>query len=84
MQIKLSRWGNSLGVCLPGTVLAETSLAEGSLLEIIAEGGCLRLKPVQARPRKAYILAQLLKGVSPESVHPELDWGPDVDGEAIE
>ena len=84
MQVKIAKWGNSLGVRLPGAVLADTALAAGSTVEITAEGGELRLKPVKPTKRKRYTLDDLLKGVTPETVHPELDYGPDLGREVIE
>jgi antitoxin MazE len=84
MQVKIAKWGNSLGVRLPGSVLADTQLAAGSTVEVTAERGELRLKPVKAVRRKRYTLDELLKGVTPASVHPEIDFGPDVGREAIE
>ncbi|MGQ0502825.1 MAG: AbrB/MazE/SpoVT family DNA-binding domain-containing protein [Panacagrimonas sp.] len=84
MQVKLAKWGNSLGVRLPGPVLAETKLVAGSTVEVVAENGGIRLKLVKARKRKGYTLEELLKGITPENVHPEMDWGPDVGREGIE
>ncbi len=84
MQTKLAKWGNSLGVRIPGAVLAETKLGVGSNVEITAEDGELRLKPVKPARRKRYTLDELLKGMTPENVHPEIDWGPDVGREIIE
>lgn len=84
MQVKLAKWGNSLGVRIPGAVLADTKLMVGSTVEITAEGGELRLKPVKVPRRKRYTLDELLKGVTPENVHPEMDYGPDVGREIME
>ncbi|MGQ0698748.1 MAG: AbrB/MazE/SpoVT family DNA-binding domain-containing protein [Panacagrimonas sp.] len=84
MQVKLAKWGNSLAVRLPGAVLAETKLLAGSTVDVVAEGGELRLRLVKPARRKRYTLDELLKGITPENVHPEIDWGPDVGREAIE
>lgn len=84
MQVKLAKWGNSLGVRIPGVVLADTKLMIGSTVEITAEGGELRLKPVKVARRKRYTLDELLKGVTPEKVHPLIDTGPDVGREMLE
>lgn len=83
MQVKLAKWGNSLGVRIPGSVLAEAGLANGSALEVTAVGGELRLKPVKTI-RKPYTLDELLKGITPDNVHPEIDFGPDVGREPVE
>lgn len=84
MQVKLAKWGNSLAVRLPGAVLAETKLLAGSTVDVVAEDGELRLRLVKPARRKRYTLDELLKGITPENVHPEIDWGPDVGREGIE
>lgn len=84
MQAKLAKWGNSLGVRIPAPVLSEMKLEAGSTVEITAEGGELRLRPVKPARRKRYTLDELLKGLTPDKVHPEIDWGPDVGRESVE
>lgn len=84
MQAKLAKWGNSLGVRIPASVLSETKLEAGSTVEITAEGDDLRLRQVKPARHKRYTLDELLKGLTPEKVHPEIDWGPDVGREIIE
>lgn len=84
MQVKLAKWGNSLAVRLPGSVLAETKLGMGSTVDVVAEDGELRLRLVKPARRKRYTLEELLKGVTPETVHPEIDAGPDVGREVVE
>lgn len=84
MQVKLAKWGNSLGVRIPGTVLAETKLMIGSTVDVVAENGELRLKLVKPAKRKRYTLDELLKGVTPEKLHPLIETGPDVGREIIE
>lgn len=84
MQAKLAKWGNSIGVRIPAAVLTETKLEAGSTVEITAEGDELRLRLVKPVRRKHYTLDELLKGVTPDKVHPEIDWGPDVGRETFE
>ncbi len=84
MQVKLAKWGNSLGLRLPGAVVADTHLTEGAMVDVTAKNGGLWLKLVKPKKRKGYTLEELLKGVTPETVHPEVDWGPDVGREVIE
>jgi antitoxin MazE len=85
MKVKLSKWGNSLGVRLPRAAALATGLAEGAQLELQIEGRELRLKPVLTT--KHYRLEDLLAEMDrlgPEN-RPELvDWGPDVGAEIID
>ncbi|MGQ0622561.1 MAG: AbrB/MazE/SpoVT family DNA-binding domain-containing protein [Panacagrimonas sp.] len=84
MQVKLAKWGNSLAVRLPAAVLAETKLLAGSTVDVVAEDGELRLRLVRPPRRRRYTLDELLKGVTPETVHPEIDAGPERGREALE
>ena len=84
MKVKVSKWGNSLGVRLPRAALDATGFSEGAQLELEIEGRELRLKPVPVMKR--YRLEDLLAEMDrlgPEN-RPELvDWGPDVGAEII-
>ena len=85
MKVKVSKWGNSLGVRLPRAALDATGFSEGAQLELEIEGRELRLKPVPVMKR--YRLEDLLAEMDrlgPEN-RPELvDWGPDVGAEIID
>ncbi len=45
----LVKWGNSLGVRIPGDLAAAVSLAEGDVVEIVARGDALVLRPATPR-----------------------------------
>lgn len=50
--VTLTKWGNSVGLRIPSTILKEAHLSIGEELEIIAEeNGCLILRP-KKHPRK--------------------------------
>jgi len=68
---KVSMWGNSLGVRLPQTIIQQMGLKPGDSIAISTEGNRIILSP--ARPR--YTLDQLLKDVTPDQHHDEMDWG---------
>ncbi len=75
---KVSMWGNSLGIRLPQAITEQIKLQEGELINISVEGNQIILTP--AKPK--YNLSELLKNVTPEMQHDELDWGESV-GEEV-
>jgi antitoxin component of MazEF toxin-antitoxin module len=68
---KIAQWGNSLGVRLPQAIAQEIGLKAGTIIAISTEGDKIVLSP--AKPK--YTLQELLKNVSPEQQHNEIDWG---------
>jgi antitoxin MazE len=80
MQVMVARWGNSLGLRIPKDIALRVGLCEGSRVEVEAAGGRIIITP--ARPR--YVLADLLKGMTPEAMREAFDWGPDRGREIIE
>jgi antitoxin MazE len=71
MQVQVSRWGNSLGLRIPKDIAIRAGLREGARVDI-----------APARPR--YVLAELLKGMTPEAMREAFDWGPDEGREIVE
>ena len=55
-------------------------LREGARVDVEAEGDRIIISP--ARPR--YVLADLLKGMTPEAMREAFDWGPDKGREIVE
>lgn len=85
MQVRVSRWGNSLAVRLPKVVASDLRLEEGQALDIVVEDDSLRLRPVG--PRKYPTLAEMIaemERLGPENEPPTVDWGPDVGAEVID
>jgi antitoxin MazE len=78
MATRISKWGNSLAIRLPRSVLAELGLAEGDSVEIGTENGRLVITPV---PRE-YALEELVEGITAENQHTETDWGPPLGAES--
>ncbi|CAL8971130.1 hypothetical protein RHODGE_RHODGE_01975 [Rhodoplanes serenus] len=81
MKVKVSKWGNSLGVRLPKAAAEAAGLSEGSEVDVVVEGRELRLKPSAAglgytRYRLADLVAEA-KRLGPENEPPTVDWGPD-------
>lgn len=72
MPTRISKWGNSLAIRLPRSVLAELSLSEGDSMEIGIENGRVVITPVS----REYGLEELVEGITAENRHTETDWGP--------
>ncbi|BAY21941.1 transcriptional regulator/antitoxin, MazE [Calothrix sp. NIES-2100] len=71
---KISTWGNSLGIRLPQIIIQQIGLKPGDLVAISTEGNKIILSP--ARPK--YTLDELLKDITPDMQHDEVDWGEPV------
>jgi antitoxin MazE len=80
MQVSVARWGNSLGLRIPKDIAEQAGLRAGSRVEVAAENGRVVIVPAQPR----YVLADLLKDMTPEAMREAFDWGPDVGREIIE
>lgn len=68
----IRKWGNSLAVRFPQTLLAQLNLQADGEVEISIEEGRLVLSPVK-KPK--YTLDELLAQIDPKSVHDEIDFG---------
>ena len=69
---QLSKWGNSLAVRIPRTIVKEARLAEGDRLSVDLVGdGSIVLR--SGRP--TYSLKQLVRGIKPGNRHRETNWG---------
>lgn len=73
-SIRLSRWGNSLGLRLPKALAAEARIGEGDTVEVSVEEGSIVMRP--ARP--AYSLEELVSKITPRNRHQETGWGEPV------
>lgn len=78
MRTAVKRWGNSLGVRIPKSILEENSLKEGSEINIISKDGTIIFEPV----KKKYNLKDLLEGINESNLHGEISTGDSV-GEEI-
>jgi antitoxin MazE len=79
MKTRIQKWGNSLALRIPKSFAAETHLEQGTLVEVSLHDGKLLVTPL-AQP--AITLEELLKHVTPQNLHQEVDMGPAVGGEA--
>jgi antitoxin MazE len=71
-ETQVSKWGNSLAVRIPRTIVREARLAEGDRLSLdLAGDGSIVLRS----GRRKYSLKQLVAGIKPGNRHRETDWG---------
>jgi antitoxin MazE len=80
MQVHVARWGNSLGLRIPKAIAQRVGLREGASVDVEVEGD--RIVVSRARPR--YVLAELLKGMTPQAMREAFDWGPDKGREIVD
>jgi antitoxin MazE len=72
MVATVAKWGNSLAVRIPQNLAKEIHLVEGSEVDLGIVDGTLVMKP---RGRKRYSLDELIKEITPENLHAEIDSG---------
>ena len=72
MEVKVSKWGNSLAVRIPSKLARSADLKEGADLEIGESDGCIVLRPVR---RVRYELNALVSQITDESIHEEVESG---------
>ena len=77
MAVTLQKWGNSVGVRLPKTMLEQVGLNEGSQVEVMVEGDHLVIR------RQRLKLADLLAAYKPENRPDPIDFGPPAGRELI-
>lgn len=78
---RISRWGNSLGVRIPKEGVERLGLKDGESVEMEIGSNSITIRPTKRR--KKWTEAELLKGVTPDMVGGEIDWGKPVGGEVL-
>lgn len=71
----IRKWGNSLAIRFPQSILAQLNLQVDGEVEINVEKGRLILSPVK---KTKYSLDELLAQANPEKSQPEIDFGKPV------
>ncbi|MDD5586450.1 MAG: AbrB/MazE/SpoVT family DNA-binding domain-containing protein [Alphaproteobacteria bacterium] len=79
MNMIISKWGNSLGVRIPGAIAKSLGLKEGSEVRIDTDDGRVIIEPAV---KDAYDLKTLLAKVTPENCHDSVETGKPVGREA--
>jgi antitoxin MazE len=71
----IRKWGNSLAIRFPQSILAQLNLQADAEVEMSVDEGRLILSPVR-KPK--YTLDELLAQITPESMQDEIDFGKPV------
>ena len=79
MEAKTVKWGNSLALRIPNSIVKDCGLAENTLVDISFRKGEIVIRPM----RKQYALSELLAGITPENIHGEVDMGEPVGQELL-
>lgn len=80
MHATVKKWGNSASVRIPAAIMEAANLKLDEAVEITEVDGRIIIEPVR---HKAFELANLLDGITPDNQHGETDFGPAVGQEAF-
>ena len=72
MNMHIRRWGNSAAVRLPAATLAAAGLKADDAVDVREENGRI---VIEAAKPKRITLDSLLAGITPETLHEEIDFG---------
>jgi len=79
MKTKVQKWGNSLALRIPKPFADEVGLQPNTSVEVSLQEG----KLVVSRSQSSSIpLEELLRGITPDNLHREVDLGTAVGNEA--
>ena len=81
MVTKIQKWGNSQGLRLPKSVLADTGLQVGDEVDVVVRDGTILIEPVR-KIRGRYRLEDLVANLPREQGTGEVRWGEPVGREA--
>ena len=72
MKSSVKKWGNSATVRIPAGVLEATQVQIDEEVDIREEAGRIVIEPVR---EKKYKLDDLLKAITKDNIHEEIDFG---------
>jgi antitoxin MazE len=78
-ELRLVKWGHSLALRFPKSIVKRACLREGDVVVIKASVGRVEMH----RPERVLCLEDLVAQITRENRHPEIDWGPPVGREKI-
>ena len=80
MDAVIRKWGNSLAIRLPVSVMSEARLSLEQPVSITAQEGRIIIEPAQ---RVEYSLGALVAGITAKNLHDEVSFGAPVGNEAL-
>ena len=80
MKTTAQKWGNSLAIRVPKSIVQQAGLKVKDALDIEVRKGVVLLRP---HLRRVYKLEDLVKRMTPRNMHKELDFGEPVGREAL-
>ncbi len=80
METVLKKWGNSIAVRLPSSIVKECRLSENRRIDISADNGQIVIAPVKSRRSR---LDVLLRQMTVENRHDPVDFGRPVGRERL-
>ncbi|MEW6571981.1 MAG: AbrB/MazE/SpoVT family DNA-binding domain-containing protein [Nitrospirota bacterium] len=80
MIAKTAQWGNSIGVRIPKDLAKKVGISVDSTVEIDEADDGIIIKPVG---KKEYSLKELVRGITPQNLHSEADFGLPVGKELL-
>ena len=72
MQTKIQKWGNSLAIRIPKSFALDINLKQDEFVDLSVDESKIIITPIGG---KKYSLEELLKGVSKNNLHGEIDTG---------
>jgi antitoxin MazE len=74
MLAKIQKWGNSQGLRLSKTLLADAQIGVGDEVDVAAKDGIIIVSPIK-RKRGKYNLKDLVARIPEDYQADEVDWG---------
>ena len=71
----IKKWGNSLAIRIPSSVVQDLALSENSSVQITSNGVVATIQP---KKHKKVSLDELVAAITPDNIHKEVDWGKPV------
>jgi antitoxin MazE len=75
MKATVRKWGNSASVRIPAAVMQAAKLRLDQSVDVREESGRIVIEPI--RPNE-FSLEKLLKGITPDNLHEEINFGEPV------
>lgn len=72
MKTKIQKWGNSLAIRIPKSFALDINLKQDELVDLSVDENKIVITPMGG---EKYSLEELLKGVSENNLHGEIDTG---------